>query len=71
LFHALFSHLFVTFAIRSVVLVQDVRMETVSNWERGKAIPKLTVPQFKTLLKVLKVAVDQLPDDFGPLPEQP
>lgn len=43
-----------------------VTENTVANWERGRAIPKLTVRQFKTLLKVLEITADQLPDDFGP-----
>jgi hypothetical protein len=29
-------------------------------------VPRLTIPQFKTLLVVLKVAPEELPDDFGP-----
>lgn len=45
--------------------------ETVSNWERGKAIPTLTIPQFKILLRVLKVTPEELPDDFGPMEEPP
>jgi transcriptional regulator with XRE-family HTH domain len=45
--------------------------ETVSNWERGRAIPTMTVPQFKTLLRVLKVSPEELPDDFGPIENQP
>lgn len=46
-----------------------VTIETVSNWERGRAIPKLTVPQFKVLLRLLNVTPDELPDNFGPLPD--
>ena len=42
-----------------------VTTDTVANWERGRSVPKLTIPQFKTLLKVLQVTVDELPDDFG------
>jgi len=42
-----------------------VTVQTVSNWEVGRAEPKLTIRQFKTLLKVLQVTVDELPDDFG------
>lgn len=43
-----------------------VTKHTVSNWEVGRSIPKLTPRQYKTLLKVLKITSDQLPDDFGP-----
>lgn len=42
-----------------------VTTDTIANWERGRSVPKLTIPQFKTLLKVLQVTVDELPDDFG------
>jgi transcriptional regulator with XRE-family HTH domain len=43
-----------------------VTQDTVANWENGRAVPKLTVPQFKTLLKILQVTPEELPDDFGP-----
>ncbi len=43
-----------------------VTQDTVANWERGRSVPKLTVPQFKALLKVLQVTPEELPDDFGP-----
>ncbi len=43
-----------------------VTENTVANWERGRSIPKLTPNQFKTLLKVLEISIDDLPDDFGP-----
>ncbi len=44
-----------------------VTVQTVSNWEVGRAEPKLTIRQFKALLRVLQCSVDQLPDDLGPL----
>ncbi|MEQ9001417.1 MAG: helix-turn-helix transcriptional regulator [Coleofasciculus sp. B1-GNL1-01] len=50
--------------------VLGVTQDTVANWERGRAVPRLTVSQFKTLLAVLKVTPEELPDDFGP-PESP
>ena len=43
-----------------------VTKHTVSNWEVGRSIPKLTPKQYKTLLKVLYITSDQLPDNFGP-----
>ena len=46
-----------------------VTENTVANWERGRAIPKLTPSQFKTLVKVLQISLEDLPDDFGPQPE--
>ena len=41
---------------------------TVTSWEKGRTEPRLTIRQFKTLLKVLDITVDELPDDFGPQP---
>ena len=41
---------------------------TVTFWETGRTEPRLTIRQFKTLLKVLDITVDELPDDFGPQP---
>ena len=46
-----------------------VTENTVANWERGRAIPKLTPSQFKTLVKVLQISLEDLPDDFGPQSE--
>jgi len=43
-----------------------VTQDTVANWERGRSVPRLTIPQFKTLLKVLQVTPEELPDDFSP-----
>jgi transcriptional regulator with XRE-family HTH domain len=44
-----------------------ITVQTVSNWEVGRAEPKLTIRQFKALLRVLQCSVDELPDDLGPL----
>jgi len=43
-----------------------ITVQTVSNWEVGRAEPKLTIRQFKALLQILQCSVDQLPDDLGP-----
>lgn len=43
-----------------------VTQATVANWENGRAVPTLTVQQFKMLLKVLQVTPEELPDNFGP-----
>jgi DNA-binding transcriptional regulator YiaG len=43
-----------------------VTQDTVANWESGRAVPRLTIPQFKMLLKVLQVTPEELPDDFSP-----
>lgn len=43
-----------------------VTVQTVSNWEVGRAEPKLTISQFKTLLRVLQCTVETIPDYLGP-----
>lgn len=45
-----------------------VSRQTVANWEAGRSIPQLTIPQTRTLCKVLKVPFEELPDNFGPVP---
>ena len=47
-----------------------VTENTVANWERGRAIPKLTIPQVKALCRVLEITLDDLPDHFGPVRSQ-
>jgi DNA-binding transcriptional regulator YiaG len=42
-----------------------VTVQTVSTWEVGRVEPKLTIRQFKILLKMLECSVDELPDDLG------
>lgn len=44
-----------------------VTEQTVRNWEQGKAIPKLTIPQMKNLCRLLKRSIEDLPDDLGPV----
>jgi DNA-binding transcriptional regulator YiaG len=43
-----------------------VTEQTVRNWEQGKAIPRLTIPQTKILCRLLHCGIDELPDSFGP-----
>jgi len=43
-----------------------VTVQTISNWEVGRAEPKLTIRQFKALLKVLQCSAEELPDNLGP-----
>lgn len=38
---------------------------TIRNWEAGRAVPRLTPPQYKKLLQVLEITSDELPDQFG------
>ena len=43
-----------------------VTEQTVRNWEQGKAVPKLTIPQTKILCRLLQRSIEELPDSFGP-----
>lgn len=45
-----------------------VTEQTVRNWEQGKAIPRLTIPQTKVLCKLLQRPIELLPDHFGEAP---
>ncbi len=45
-----------------------VTEHTVSNWESGRSIPKLTPRQYLILLRVLEISPEDLPEDFGPQP---
>ena len=44
-----------------------VGVTTISRWERGASPAMLSVPQMKALCRELGVALDDLPDDFGPI----
>jgi len=35
--------------------------QTVSNWERGRSIPTLTINQMKALCKILKCTLNDIP----------
>lgn len=46
----------------------SIAATTVYRWETGRAVPSLTIPQVKSLNKILKrinMTVDDLPDDLG------
>jgi DNA-binding XRE family transcriptional regulator len=44
--------------------------QTVSNWERGRSIPTLTIDQVKTLCKLLRCSLEDIPGG-GNLTELP
>ena len=46
-----------------------VGVATISRWERGASPAMLSVPQMKALCRELGVALNDLPDDFGPIEE--
>ncbi|NEQ30577.1 MAG: helix-turn-helix domain-containing protein [Leptolyngbya sp. SIO4C5] len=53
---------------RDVAVAVDVSVQTVSNWETGRyKEAKLTLPQVKSLCRLLRWSIDELPDDLGPL----
>lgn len=53
---------------REVAVAIDVSVQTISNWETGRFKEvRLTLPQVKAICRVLKWAIDDLPDDFKPL----
>jgi transcriptional regulator with XRE-family HTH domain len=49
---------------RDIALALGISEDTVANWERGRSIPKLTIPQIKRLCSVLEKPIEQLPDSF-------
>lgn len=45
-----------------------VTEQTVRNWEQGKAVPRLTVPQMKALCRLVEKPIEEIPDNFGEEP---
>lgn len=43
-----------------------IPLRTYVRWETGEATPRPTIPQVKALCRELGVAIDKLPDNFGP-----
>jgi len=41
-------------------------LRTYVRWETGEATPRPTIPQVKALCRELGVAIEELPDEFGP-----
>lgn len=52
---------------RKLAQALDVRQGTISDWERGLAIPRLKPSQVKVMLKELKCTLDELIEAY----EQP
>lgn len=44
-----------------------VTEQTVRNWEQGKAVPRLTITQMKTLCRLLQRPIEDVPEAFGPI----
>ena len=45
----------------------EIPLRTYVRWETGEATPRPTIPQVKALCRELQVAIEELPDEFGPL----
>jgi len=43
-----------------------IPLRTYVRWETGEATPRPTIPQVKALCRELGVAIEELPDEFGP-----
>ena len=56
---------------KDVAEALGVSIQTIRNWEHGKAIPHLTIPQMKTLCRLVSKSIEDLPDTFGPPPPPP
>ena len=52
----------------AVAVELGVTDHTIRNWEKGRAEPRLTIRQVKKLCRLLNCSLDELPDDFGPVP---
>ncbi len=47
----------------------NVSVTTIKNWESGRSVPTLSIGQFKTLMKTLRIKnIEELPDSFAPQP---
>jgi transcriptional regulator with XRE-family HTH domain len=44
-----------------------IPLRTYVRWETGEATPRPTIPQVKVLCRGLGVAIEELPDEFGPV----
>ncbi|MEO1351314.1 MAG: helix-turn-helix transcriptional regulator [Cyanobacteria bacterium J06635_15] len=51
---------------KTVAQELEINEQTVRNWEHGRTVPTLTVPQMKRLCKLLQLPIEQVPDNFGP-----
>lgn len=43
-----------------------IPLRTYVRWETGEATPRPTIPQVKALCRELQIAIEELPDEFGP-----
>ncbi|MBE7386233.1 MAG: helix-turn-helix transcriptional regulator [Leptolyngbya sp. SIO1E4] len=46
----------------------NIPLRTYVRWETGEVTPRPTIAQVKALCRELKITIEELPDDFGPVP---
>ena len=49
---------------RQIAQALDVRQGTVSDWERGISVPRLSPSKFKKMMEVYQCSVDELIEAF-------
>lgn len=47
-----------------------IPLRTYQRWVSGETDAKLTPRQWKTIMSLLRISIEQIPDDFGPLSRQ-
>ncbi len=52
---------------KQVAEALEVSEQTIRNWENGRTVPQLTIPQVKRLCRLLRRSLDDVPDYFGPI----
>lgn len=52
---------------KQVAEALEVSEQTVRNWENGRTVPQLTIPQMKRLCRLLRRSIEEVPDYFGPV----
>ncbi|HEY9627681.1 MAG TPA: helix-turn-helix transcriptional regulator [Coleofasciculaceae cyanobacterium] len=43
-----------------------IPLRTYQRWESGESAARPNIPQVKALCRELKIAIEELPDEFGP-----
>lgn len=52
---------------KAVAEALQISEQTVRNWENGRTVPQLTIPQVKRLCELLHRSLNEIPDYFGPI----
>lgn len=51
---------------RQIARELDVREQTISDWERGRAHPRIRLSQIKKMMDVYEATLDELIEAFDP-----